>query len=214
MANLITLTRFGILFIIVALVLEAPPALQLLNLPLLLIIFILDAVDGYVARRRGEATPFGSVFDVVADRVIENVLWIVLAYVGLAGIWVPIVFITRGVVVDGLRYHDMSKRGESVYGMVRSDWGRRLVASRFMRGTYGTIKALAFAVPLMIPPFAALVPQLWAMGEPIVIAVADVLVNCAVVLCLLRGAPVVIEYLTAEGVLRLRPGSAPIVKQM
>lgn len=204
MANLMTLIRFVLLFVIVVVALEAPPAWQLVNLPLLAMTFALDAVDGYVARRRGEASQFGSVFDVVADRVSENVLWIVLAYLGLVGIWVPIVFITRGVIVDALRYRDMARAGASVYSSVRSKWGRRLMSSRWVRGTYGTVKALAFAVLLLIPPLSAVAPQFWAASEPIITAIAAILVNTAVVLCLLRGMPVVLDCLVAERVIKAR----------
>ena len=44
----------------------------------------LDGVDGYVARKRNETSVFGSIFDIAIDRVVENVLWVVLADLGLA----------------------------------------------------------------------------------------------------------------------------------
>lgn len=43
------------------------------------LIFILDAVDGYVARRSHTTSVFGAVFDIAADRIIENVFWIYFA---------------------------------------------------------------------------------------------------------------------------------------
>ena len=95
MANLITLSRFLLLFVLVALAVQAPPTWQLVDAPLLVLIITLDGIDGYVARRRGEASAFGSIFDIVVDRVVENVLWIVLAYLSLVPPWVAIVFITR-----------------------------------------------------------------------------------------------------------------------
>jgi len=95
MANLITLSRFLLLFVLVALAVQAPPTWQLVDAPLLVLIIALDGIDGYVARRRGEASAFGSIFDIVVDRVVENVLWIVLAYLSLVPLWVAIVFITR-----------------------------------------------------------------------------------------------------------------------
>jgi hypothetical protein len=66
-------------------------------------VIALDAVDGYVARRRGETSSFGSVFDIAADRVVDNVLWIVFAGVELFSVWVAGVFVARGFRVDTMR---------------------------------------------------------------------------------------------------------------
>ena len=100
MANLITLSRFLLLFLLVASAYSAPPVWQLGNAPLLFLIIALDGVDGYVARKRNETSVFGSIFDIAIDRVVENVLWVVLADLGLVPIWVAIVFITRSSIVD------------------------------------------------------------------------------------------------------------------
>src|SRR3990172_1225300 len=108
MANLITAARFALLFVLVALAYGAPPDWQLLNAPLLLLIMVLDGVDGYVARKRGEVTAFGAIFDIAVDRVVEMVLWVVLADLGLVPIWVAIVFVTRGSLVDSIRYAPIS----------------------------------------------------------------------------------------------------------
>jgi CDP-diacylglycerol--glycerol-3-phosphate 3-phosphatidyltransferase len=144
MANLITSARFVLLFFLVAMIYMAPPEWQLANPALLIIVILLDAVDGYVARRRQESSLFGSVYDIAVDRVVENILWIVLADIGLVPVWVALVFITRGVFVDSVR-GQAAARGVGAFEMMRSPVGRFLVAGRFMRGFYGTIKAVAFA---------------------------------------------------------------------
>ncbi|MGH6954417.1 MAG: CDP-alcohol phosphatidyltransferase family protein [Alphaproteobacteria bacterium] len=199
MANLITLSRFLLLFVLVAMALKAPPAWQLVDGPLLVLIIALDGVDGYVARRRGEASTFGSVFDVVVDRIVEYVLWIVLAYLNVVAVWVAILFITRGVVVDSVRYTAVS-RGETVFGMMRSRWGRFLVASRFMRALYGAAKLVCFGWLFTLQPLPALFPELWRETSVLLAMVSDALVFATAVLCLARGVPVVLEYLWAEGV--------------
>ena len=104
MANLITLGRFLLLFLLVTAAYEASPAWQVANAPLLLLIIALDGVDGYVARKRNETSVFGSIFDIAIDRVVENVLWVILADLGLVPIWVAIVFITRSSIVDSIRF--------------------------------------------------------------------------------------------------------------
>jgi CDP-diacylglycerol---glycerol-3-phosphate 3-phosphatidyltransferase len=109
MANLITLLRFLLLFLLVAMAYWASPSMQLVNAPLLVLIIALDGLDGWVARRRGETSVFGSIFDIAVDRVVENVLWIVLGDLGLIPIWVAIVFIVRGAIVDAIRYAAISR---------------------------------------------------------------------------------------------------------
>ena len=200
MANLITLARLLLLYLLVHLALQSNAELMLLNAPLLLLIIGLDGVDGWVARRRGEESRFGSVFDILADRVVENVLWSVLAYLSLVPIWVAILFITRGVIVDGVRYQSVSEGG-SVFGM-RSWFGRVIVAGRFMRGFYGGVKAATFGWLFFIQPLPLLFPDFWAVWSTACLAAAHTLVLVAVLVCVLRGVPVILEWLTAEGIVR------------
>jgi CDP-diacylglycerol---glycerol-3-phosphate 3-phosphatidyltransferase len=193
MANLITLARFLLLFVLVAMAYWAPPQWQLLNAPLLVLIISLDGLDGYVARRRNETTVFGSIFDIAVDRVVENVLWIVLGNLGLIPIWVAIVFIVRGAIVDSIRYAAISG-GKTVYGMMASPWGRALVSSRGMRAFYGALKAVTFAWVLLIQPWPKLNEATWAEWAAPVQALTMALVVASVLVCLLRGVPVVWEF--------------------
>ena len=199
MANLITLVRFLLLFLLVALAYWAPPHWQLVDAPLLVLIIALDGVDGYVARRRGEASVFGSIFDIAVDRVVENVLWIVLGHLGLLPMWVAIVFIVRGGIVDSIRYGAISG-GETAFGMMRSPMGRFLVASRTMRGLYGAVKAATFGWLLFLQPWPRLDPALWAQWSEAAAPITYALVFVSVFLCLLRGFPVVAEFVVAQKV--------------
>jgi CDP-diacylglycerol--glycerol-3-phosphate 3-phosphatidyltransferase len=208
MANLITATRFALLFVLVFLAYRASPDWQLLNAPLLLLIIALDGLDGYVARRRGEASAFGAIFDIAVDRVVENVLWVVLAHLGLVPIWVAIVFITRGCIVDSIRYA-AAARGETAFGMMQSRWGRVLVAGRWMRGLYGTLKAATFGWIFLLQPVPQLAPNLWAAWSMHLQAATGVLVGASVFVCLLRGLPVVVEFAQRTGGLRQGPRRRP-----
>ncbi|HXV24305.1 MAG TPA: CDP-alcohol phosphatidyltransferase family protein [Alphaproteobacteria bacterium] len=195
MANLITLGRFLLLFLLVASAYEAPVAWQLGNAPLLLLIIALDGVDGYVARVRNETSVFGSIFDIAIDRVVENVLWVVLADLGLVPIWVAIVFITRASIVDSIRYAAIS-RGETAFGSIRSQLGRVLVSGRFMRGLYGVLKAATFGWVFFLQPLPQLFPETWAQFGGPARWIAVVLVYASVVICLLRALPVILEFLS------------------
>lgn len=203
MANAITLARLALLFVLVAMAYWAPPRWQLLDPPLLLLIISLDGLDGWVARRRGEASLFGAVFDIAADRVVEVVLWLVLADLGLVPIWVAILFVTRGVLVDSIRYARIASGG-GVFDMT-SRIGRFLVAGRFMRGAYGALKAVAFGWLLMLQPWPRLDPGSWAEWLPLTTPVTAALVYACVALCLARGLPVIAEFAQSAGLFRRLP---------
>ncbi len=201
MANLITFVRFLLVFVLVALAYWAAAPWQLVNAPLLLLIIALDGVDGWVARRRGETSVFGSIFDIAVDRVVESVLWIVLGNLGLIPIWVAIVFIVRGAIVNSIRYTAIA-RGETAFGMLRLPWAKVLVGGRTMRGLYGAVKALTFAWVLFLQPMPALAPGVWAAWSPVLGQLTMAFVWVSVGLCLVRGLPVVIDFLSDERVFR------------
>lgn len=199
MANCITLFRFVLLFPLVWLAYRGAPGWQLFNAPLLIFIIALDGLDGYVARKRGESSNFGSVFDIAIDRVVELVLWVVLAHLGLVPLWVAIVFLVRGTTVDALRFAAAGEGHQTAFGMMRSPLGRFLVAGRFMRGFYGTVKAVTFAWLFFFQPWSALWPDLWAQVSGIVQPVGHGLVLASVALCIIRGVPAIWESLVAFG---------------
>lgn len=146
MANLITVGRIGLLFVIVAMIYFGNVAVITVCMPLIAIVFALDGVDGWVARRRGESSQFGAVFDIAGDRIVENVLWVVFADLDLIPVWVPLLVITRGFVVDGLRSISFAD-GMTPFGeknMMRSPFTRWLTSGRFMRGLFGYAKGLGF----------------------------------------------------------------------
>lgn len=200
MANLITASRLCLLFLLVGFVYQLPPAWQLINTPLLIVIFSLDGVDGYIARKRGEESLFGSVFDVAADRIVENVLWIVLVDLDLVPVWVAIVFISRGFLVDAIRSQRV-KQGQTPFGMMRSTIGQWLVSGRFMRFSYAFFKFVVFGWIFLIQPWPDLFPSVWAEWSTVLNGITDVLIYGAVVFCLARGLPVIIEFTVTE----LRP---------
>lgn len=207
MANRITTLRLLLLFALVVLVYELPAAWQLVNAPLLVLIFVLDGVDGYVARRWREVTTFGALYDIAVDRVIENALWIVFTHLGYVSVWVPIVFVTRGFVVDVIRSH-AGRRGQTPFSMMRTALGRWLVASRFMRAAYAAVKAAAFAWILVLRPVPELMPATWSAWSGLLDGVTQALVWLATGLCLVRGVPVVVDFLAAEHG-RLRAAKRP-----
>ena len=198
MANLITFIRLILLFVLVLSIYWAGPSLQRVNMPLLIVIMVLDALDGWVARKFNESSLFGAVFDIAVDRIVETVLWVVLAHIGLVPIWAAIVFIVRGNIVDTIRNSSAASQGVAPFDMMRSPLGRLLVGSHFMRGFYNTVKIVTFGWVLMIQPMPAAYPDCWAAIASWAGVVTLVLVWTSVILCLVRGAPVVIEFLAVR----------------
>lgn len=197
MANLVTLIRLLLVFVISALALYATPRWQLLNVPLILIGIISDGLDGIVARMRHEESIFGAVFDIAVDRVVEIVLWLVLAKLGLVPIWIAIIFVTRGILVDSLRTQRTAV-GFSPFSIMQTSLGKFLVASRSMRFFYGAIKLITFAWLLLMLPMPALWPQFWLANYYVLNVVSNVLIYVTLALCLIRGVPVLVEILMME----------------
>lgn len=146
MANAITIGRLFLLFGVVWLIYHGSVPVIAWCMLLLMLVIAADGLDGWVARKRNETSTFGAVFDIAGDRIVENVLWIIFADLGLIPIWVPLLVISRGFIVDGLRSLSMQE-GMTAFGeknMMRSSFTIWLTAGRFMRAFFGYAKALAF----------------------------------------------------------------------
>lgn len=193
MANWVTFGRFLLLFVLLGIVYSGAPALQLVNAPLTILIIALDGVDGWVARRFGEESLFGATFDIAIDRIVETVLWVVLAHLGFIGVWIPLLFIIRGNLVDAIRSKG-AQSGTAAFDMMRSPIGRFLVAGRFMRGFYAVLKAVTFAWILAWQPAPFLAPDFWAAYEPLLNCVGLALAWASAAICIARGLPVIIEF--------------------
>jgi CDP-diacylglycerol--glycerol-3-phosphate 3-phosphatidyltransferase len=197
LANMITLSRIPLLAIIIFLLYRPSALPRFVAAPLIIVLILLDTFDGVVARRRGETSLLGSVLDIAADRTVEFLLWVVFADLDLIPIIFPLIVLTRGTFVDAIRAVATSK-GLSPFEMMRSPLGRFLVKSPWLRTPFGIAKALAF--------FAlALTYGLRASGSSalgVVNIIAQTFAWIALIMCLLRGVPVLLE---APRVLREAP---------
>jgi CDP-diacylglycerol--glycerol-3-phosphate 3-phosphatidyltransferase len=135
----------------------------------------------------------GSKLDIAVDRIVEQVMWIVYAQLGLISAAIPIIFIIRGGLVDTVRSFSLVW-GETSFGMMRTKWGQRLVASNFMRSLYGAAKVVAFctlALALGLQDLWARTPREgWAEGLWVFAVVCSWI---ATAICLIRGIPVLLE---------------------
>jgi CDP-diacylglycerol--glycerol-3-phosphate 3-phosphatidyltransferase len=115
------------------------------------------------------------------------------ANLNLISVAIPIIVIIRGTLVDAVRSFSLVW-GETSFGMMRTKWGQRLVASNFMRSLYGLSKAIAFCTLAL----ALGLQKLWAgtprAGTAHTIWVSAVVMSWfATALCIIRGAPVLLE---------------------
>ena len=189
LANLITLTRLPLLITVLGFLFSSSTwGWQLLGLALLGVLFLLDWLDGVVARQRRQTTDLGAVLDIALDRTVENVLWIAFMHLDLVAFWVPVVFLVRSFVVDGVRGVALAS-GKPGFSMMHTSWGRFLVASRFMRGFYGLAKVVTFACLWLTHALALQDPRYLASLKPLY----QSLVWLTVALCLARGVPVLLD---------------------
>ena len=159
----------------------------------------LDALDGHLARKMQMATPLGAQVDILGDRIIENMFFTYFAVAGLVSWWLPVLFFARGAATDFLRGLAL-KSGYSGWGsnaMLKTWWGRTLVASRSSRGLYAALKCVCFCylgleLALTSGP-VALIGTIAGEVHLTIRAVAQILTWTTAAFCMLRGLPVFLE---------------------
>jgi phosphatidylglycerophosphate synthase len=184
-ANVVTLFRIFLGFVVYGLLCLKPLTNSLLYTCFILTLIVIscDYLDGKLARSLNQASAIGAWLDIAADRLIEICYWIVFAYLHWISPWVSIIFVARGLFVDGIRAV-ASAEGFTAFGektMMKSNLGKFLVASRFSRGAYGICKMLAFCLVIL------------AQAHSQISGVAIFCTYAATIMCLIRGLPVMIE---------------------
>jgi len=62
-----------------------------------------DALDGYLARSRGQVSVLGKFLDPLADKLIVTAVLVFMVALGRVPAWAVVVFIARDLVINGLR---------------------------------------------------------------------------------------------------------------
>jgi CDP-diacylglycerol---glycerol-3-phosphate 3-phosphatidyltransferase len=110
--NSLTILRIFFVPLLVVVLLTRQPNLVFFGWPLhfevwgvliLLVAAATDAMDGYIARKRGEITTLGILLDPIADKLLISAAFISLAQMGLVAAWMVVVIIGREFIVMGLR---------------------------------------------------------------------------------------------------------------
>lgn len=198
MANLITSSRLLLLALVILIVYFGSPGLQLFNLLLVVLMFVSDGLDGYVARKRNETSLFGALFDVAADRIVELSLWVVFAHIGLLPIWIPLLYIARGIITDSIRASEAQTNQQTPFASMQTRIARIVVAGRFVRAFYAVLKALTFFVLILLVPLPQLAPEFWLQYGAGLELLSLALAYACVVLCIARGLPVITQFLREQ----------------
>ncbi len=197
LANWITFSRLPLLLFSVLILYLGSPGVRLAGVALLFIGLLLDTVDGMVARKTGQTSLFGSVFDIAADRMYELVLWVCFAHLGLIPVAIPLLVVARTTLTDAFRSLGVA-RGTAPFAQHRTALGRFLVGSAWMRIGYSASKIVAFCGLALLHALGV------TSGTPstgplaaltlLVLGIAWV----AVTICVLRGLPVLIHALREQ----------------
>ena len=107
-----------------------------------LIVIVLDAVDGIIARYFNSQTLLGSF--IAADRLVEFIFLQYFVRAGLVPLWFVLIFYTRILLTDGCRIRAFSMDRVSATGIFLPGWRRIFVLSKFSRSTYAVFKGLLF----------------------------------------------------------------------
>lgn len=68
-----------------------------------------DLIDGYLARRSGQVTKFGIIFDPIADKFLVISALILLVEMGKVSVWIATIIIAREFLITGIRVVALSK---------------------------------------------------------------------------------------------------------
>ena len=191
MANIVSVSRIFVAYIAILCLYEKTTWAYILAFVLTAIAFAMDGLDGYIARKYNQSSEWGSVLDILGDRIVEVSYWIVFAVMGWINIIFPLVCVARAFTTDGIRSVALSK-GMTAFGdktMQSTAWGKFICASRFMRISYAVAKVMAFMLLIVVNTTGM---ELWN-GTPALHMITMALAWIAIIFCVVRAIPVVVE---------------------
>lgn len=76
-----------------------------------LVASLTDFLDGHLARKHNLVTDLGKVMDAIADKILVNAILIILAVNGYISVIVPVVIVSRDIIVDSIKMVAGQKSG-------------------------------------------------------------------------------------------------------
>ncbi len=191
LANIVSVSRVFVAYIAIAMLYMQTTWAYLIAFILTIIAFSMDGLDGYLARKLNQSSEWGSVLDILGDRIVEVSYWTAFAVLGWINILFPLVCVARAFTTDGIRSVALSQ-GMTAFGdksMQSTKWGKFICASRFMRISYAVAKVLAFLLLIAVNTPGL---ELWE-GTPTLHIITMVFAWAAIIFCVVRAIPVIVE---------------------
>lgn len=191
LANIVSVSRVFVAYIAIAMLYMQTTWAYLIAFILTIIAFAMDGLDGYLARKLNQSSEWGSVLDILGDRIVEVSYWTAFAVLGWINILFPLVCVARAFTTDGIRSVALSQ-GMTAFGdksMQSTKWGKFICASRFMRISYAVAKVLAFLLLIAVNTPGL---ELWA-GTPTLHIITMIFAWAAIIFCVVRAIPVIVE---------------------
>lgn len=148
------------------------------------VIFILDAVDGALARFLNSQTLTGSFLDIAADRFVEFLFLQHFISTGLVPLWFVVMFYGRIVLTDACRMRAFRMEKVSATGIFLPQPWNSLVLSKLSRSAYAALKGLLFSVLLLA----------MYRGNKMLSLPESVILISVLAFSLLRGVPILVTY--------------------
>ena len=141
-ADILTLFRTGLVFLIVYFVLIHFSAI--ITLFVILLMFGLDGLDGTVARYEvhklhKKPSKYGARLDVAGDRVTEYVFWILFVFVHIIPMFILLLIVIRHSFADAF----MAAKGTS--SKMKSKFAKIVYSSNIGRGGVNVVKIITFS---------------------------------------------------------------------
>lgn len=168
--NRLTVSRFFLTVIFVAVVSITFPYHHSLALLLFVLAALTDYVDGEIARRYSLITDFGKLMDPLVDKIMTTAAFVCLVPLRAVPAWVAIAVISREFLITGLRLLAVSK-GQVLaadrIGKHKTSWQ---IATVIFFLTLLSYQELVDGGHVLIP--GQLTPQLWTYGGWVVSGIA------------------------------------------
>ena len=103
MPTQLSVLRIILTFIIIAFLLVPGPLPKALALAGFVVASFTDWLDGYLARRWRQTSPFGALIDPIADKVLTLGLFAAFVCLGLVPLWMAMVIAVRELLITGVR---------------------------------------------------------------------------------------------------------------
>jgi CDP-diacylglycerol--glycerol-3-phosphate 3-phosphatidyltransferase len=107
--NQLTLLRILLTPVFVAFLFSSDPILRYLTIPVFILAILTDWYDGWVARRWGYVTRWGTFLDPLADKVVTSAALISFIYLDLAPPWAVWIIVVRDLGISFLRSYSEYK---------------------------------------------------------------------------------------------------------